>query len=229
VARYFQQPPNDNNNRHDSQNNNEPPSPHEYVLVDSIVLLAPAISGDIPPSPVYEILLFLARYFPKWRPFFMPNSASPDQIWRDDTVRSDMMDPYGYHIHIDGPGRPFRLGTGLNLVQALAACRAMLSELTVPFLILHGTMDDAVPIAGSELLWRVAPTSSASPAPPQPDSKEQLRPRSSRFCRIDGAYHDLLADPTVADQCLDEIVQWIEERLLLLARSSSPNHPSSSL
>jgi fermentation-respiration switch protein FrsA (DUF1100 family) len=152
----------------------------------------------------------------------MPNSASPDQIWRDATVRSDMMDPHGYHIHIDGPGRPFRLSTGLNLVQALAACRAMLSELTVPFLLLHGTKDDAVPMAGSELLWRVAPTSSsssASSAPPQqPDSKEpQPRSSSSRFCRIDVAYHDLLADPVVADQCLDEIVQWIEERLLLLA------------
>jgi pimeloyl-ACP methyl ester carboxylesterase len=193
------------------------------------VLLAPAILGDIPPSPVYEILLLLARYFPKWRPFFMPNSASPELIWRDATVRTAMMDPHGYHIHIDGPGRPFRLSTGLNLVQAFAACRAMLSELTTPFLILHGTKDDAVPMAGSELLWRMAPTSSSS-APPPPGAKEPPRsPSSSRFCRIDGAYHDLLADPVVADQCLDEIVQWIEERLLLLARSSSPNHPSSSL
>jgi alpha-beta hydrolase superfamily lysophospholipase len=192
VARYFQQQPNDNNK-----------------LVDSIMLLAPAIIGDISPSPIYELLVFLAGYFPKWRPFFMPNPVSPHRIWRDESVRTAMIDPHGYHSHIDGSGRPFRLGTGLNLVQALAACRAMLSELTTPFLILHGTKDYAVPIAGSELLWRMAPTSSLAL---QPLDSSEPRP-SSRFCRLDGAYHDLLADPVVADQCLDEIVQWIEGRL----------------
>jgi alpha-beta hydrolase superfamily lysophospholipase len=160
--------------------------------------MAPAIIGDLPPSPVYEVLVFLAGYFPQWRPFFMPNPVSPDRIWRDESIRAIMTDPMGYHRQIDGSGIPFRLGTALNLVRALESCRAMLHEFNVPFLILHGTDDYAIPLAGSELLWQTARLSARA---------------QSRLCRLDGAYHDLLADPVVADQCLTEITQWIDVRL----------------
>lgn len=165
----------------------------ETNLIDSVILTAPAIVGDIPPSPVYEILIFLGAYFPKWRPFFMPNPISPDRIWRDPFVRQEIRN--GYHQYIDGSGIPFRLGTGVNLVRALEACRAMLHEFDVPFLILHGTNDYGVPITGSELLWEKA-----------------MSRHNSRFTRLEGAYHDLLADP-VAEECIEEISQWIEKRL----------------
>jgi acylglycerol lipase len=102
---------------------------------------------------------------------------------------------HGPHRQIDGSGIPFRLGTGLNLVRALAACRNMLSELTVPFLILHGTQDYGVPLAGSELLWNTAPSR-----------------HHSRFFRLEGVYHDLLADP-LAEKCMEEITKWLHEHL----------------
>lgn len=165
----------------------------ETNLIDSVILTAPAIIGDIPPSPVYELLIFLGGYFPKWRPFFMPNPISPDRIWRDESVRNEIKT--GYHQHIDGSGIPFRLGTGVNLVRALEACRAMLHEFNVPFLILHGTKDYGVPIEGSELLWEKA-----------------LSRHESSFYRLEGAYHDLLADP-VAEECMEKITKWIERRL----------------
>jgi alpha-beta hydrolase superfamily lysophospholipase len=164
---------------------------------DSILLVAPAIEGDLPPTPVYQILRYgLAPMFPTWTPFFMPNPISPDRIWRDEEVRKLRSSPRSVAMGLEGGGRPFRLGTALNLVLALEEVRnRAIPGLKVPFCILHGTADYGVMIQGSEFMMDKAET-------PMEDKE---------FHRIDGAYHDLFADP-LAEECMEHTLNWVLKR-----------------
>ena len=165
---------------------------------DSIILTAPAIIGDLPPYPVYFLLRYvLAPRYPKWRPFFMPNPISADRIWRDPEVLALRTDERFVEMGIDGSGIPFRLGTALSLVLALDDVRSKaIPGFNVPYCILHGTDDYGVPITGSEYMWKTAAT-------PEADRE---------FHKIDGAYHDLFADPE-AEKCMGLVVDWVKKRL----------------
>mmetsp|Transcript_20275 Transcript_20275/g.28509 ORF Transcript_20275/g.28509 Transcript_20275/m.28509 type:complete len:206 (-) Transcript_20275:649-1266(-) len=63
----------------------------EGVNIDDwygVLLVAPAVIGDLPPCPVVFCLRYCcAPCCPKWTPFFMPNPVSADRIWRDEEVR----------------------------------------------------------------------------------------------------------------------------------------------
>jgi alpha-beta hydrolase superfamily lysophospholipase len=165
---------------------------------DSIILTAPAIIGDLPPYPVYLILRYiLAPYFPKWRPFFMPNVISPERIWKDPEVLAHHTDKRYVEMGVDGSGIPFRLGTALGLVVALEDSRTTaIPGFTVPYCIVHGTKDYGVPIAGSEFMWNTTET-------PQEDRA---------FHRQEGAYHDLMGDPT-AEDTVQFIIDWTKKRI----------------
>lgn len=119
-----------------------------------IVITAPAIIGDVPPAPV----VFVLRYFlkplrPKWVPFFMPNTVSPDRIWKDPEVREIRNEPRYKSMLLDGSGRAFSLGTATNLLSATEEVREkVIPGLTVPFCVCHGSDDMAVLISGSEYL-----------------------------------------------------------------------------
>jgi acylglycerol lipase len=164
---------------------------------DSILLVAPAIQGDLPPTPVYQILRYgLAPLFPEWTPFFMPNPISPDRIWRDEEVRKIRSSARSIEMALEGGGNPFRLGTALNLVLALEEVRSSaIPGLKVPFLILHGTCDYGVMIQGSEFMMDKADT---------PMEDKELH-------RIEGAYHDLFGDP-LAEECMEHTRKWILKR-----------------
>lgn len=165
---------------------------------NAIFLTAPAILGDLPPFPVYQILRYaLAPLFPKWTPFFMPNPISPDRIWRYEEVLAERTSERYREMGIDGGGLPFRLGTALNLVLALEAVRAKaIPGLTVPFVSVHGTADYGVPIEGSQILY----DKSATPS----DDKE--------FHPIEGAYHDIFADPA-AEVAMEKWMNFLKKRL----------------
>jgi alpha-beta hydrolase superfamily lysophospholipase len=164
---------------------------------DSILLVAPAIVGDLPPFPVYQILRYgLAPWFPTWIPFFMPNPISPHRIWKDEEVRNYWSSARATEMCLQGGGRPFRLGTAVNLVMALEEVRNnAIPGLIVPFCILHGTEDHGVLIQGSEFMMDKAETSM--------DDKE--------FHRIEGGYHDLFGDP-LAEECMEHSRKWILKR-----------------
>ena len=127
----------------------------------------------------------------------MPNPVSPDRIWRDPEVLRIRTDPRYLETQIDGSGIPFRLGTGLNLVQALEAVReTVIPQLKTPFLILHSDSDAAVPIEGSEFLWEHCAT---------PETQR-------KFIRKEAAYHDLFSD-FIAEECMQDVIDWIHGRL----------------
>jgi alpha-beta hydrolase superfamily lysophospholipase len=162
---------------------------------DSIILTAPAIIGDLPIYPVVQLLTLLGKYYPTWRPFFMPNPVSPHRIWRDPLVRECYCDKSLPANIIDGQGIPFRLGTGVNLLRALEDVRKkVIPNLTVPYLVIHGTEDHGVPISGSEFLYRNSLTSN--------EEKEFIK-------------KDLLAD-YVAEECMEDILRWINKRISIL-------------
>ncbi|CAB9518792.1 Monoglyceride lipase [Seminavis robusta] len=175
--------------------------------LDSILLLAPAvIAADLPPAPVTFILKqILARLAPRWQPFFMPHPVSPENVWRDETLRQRNLDrtPEPY---IGGSGTQFRLGTAVQLLDALDACRdtAIPALKTTPFCVVHGDNDRAVPIDGTNYLDEHAP----------------VKERAVR--REPGAYHDLLADPA-KDNVVKFLLEWTEGRIAKRAAKVSSN------
>lgn len=165
---------------------------------DSILLSAPAIIGDLPPFPVYQILRYLlAPLFPKWVPFFMPNPISPDRIWRNEEVLKQRTSHRYREMGIDGGGLPFRLGTALNLVVALEQVRKeAIPGLKAPLCTVHGTADFGVPIEGSVYLVKNCAT---------PDDKRELH-------EIEGAYHDIFCDPR-AEEAMNHWLTFVQKRI----------------
>ena len=169
--------------------------------LDSMILTAPAINGDLPIYPVVLLITLLGKFFPVWRPFFMPNPVSADRIWRDPFVLEFYLNKTNPAIIVDGSGLPFRLGTAVQLIRATEDVReTIIPKLTTPYIVIHGTEDYSVPISGSEYLYENSLTSS--------DNKE--------FIKLDKAYHDLLADPA-AEVCMGNIMDWINQRIALRA------------
>ena len=98
---------------------------------------------------------------------------------------------------LDGSGLPYRLGTAMNLVLALEEVRnKVIPGLTVPFCTVHGTADDGVPMEGSIYLVENCGTTS----------------EQREFHRIEGACHDLLADP-LAEEVIGHWIHFVQKRM----------------
>eukprot|EP00555_Chaetoceros_dichaeta_P005000 CAMPEP_0198261262 /NCGR_PEP_ID=MMETSP1447-20131203/10014_1 /TAXON_ID=420782 /ORGANISM="Chaetoceros dichaeta, Strain CCMP1751" /LENGTH=351 /DNA_ID=CAMNT_0043949117 /DNA_START=75 /DNA_END=1130 /DNA_ORIENTATION=- len=147
-----------------------------------IWLTAPAIISDLPPKPVVFILrYFFAALFPRWSPFFMPHTVSPDRIWKDEKVRARNTSKRSISMGLHSGGSQFRLGTAVGLLLALEEVRkSAIPGLTVPFAVAHGTDDYCVPIAGTDFLLEHATT---------PEDDRGVR-------RVEGGYHDLFSEDT---------------------------------
>ena len=131
-----------------------------------------------------------------WVPFFMPNTVSADRIWSDDEVREKFTDPRFFEMGLEGCGRAFRLGTAVNLLDALEDVRSnAVPKLTAPFCVCHGTEDAAVLVSGTHYLLENAQT-------PEPDRAVLLQ---------EGAFHDLFSEPK-ADEALQFVIQFLDER-----------------
>lgn len=170
-------------------------APEEF---SGIVLSGPAIMADVPPYPVYVILRYiLAPAFPKWIPFFMPNPISPDRIWGDEKVRALHVAPRVKEMCIDGSGRPFRLGTAVNMLNALDSVRnSVIPGLTVPFCAIHGVKDAGVPVEGTDYLIETVETASEDRA----------------YHRLEEAYHDLLGDPA-AEKTIQYMIEYMDKQI----------------
>jgi len=163
---------------------------------DSIILQAPAIvPPDLPPKPVVMALVKMAEYYPTWIPFFMPNPVSTSRIWKDEKVKEIIDSKERREMLIEGGGRPYRLATAVSLLTAMEQVREdIIPGLTVPFCVIHGEQDIAVPVAGTELLIERA----SSP--------------KSAVLRHPEAYHDLMADP-VAEETMKFMIDFVNGRV----------------
>lgn len=164
---------------------------------DSSILVCPAIEGDIPPFPVYQILRFgLAPLFPEWAPFFMPDTVSPERIWRDSEVQEAYNDPEKLKIGLGAVGEKFRLGTAVNLLLAIEEVRKGVPDFSTPFCIVHGDKDVAVPIGGSKYLLEGSATHA---------SNKELHV-------IEGSTHGILCDPK-AEEAVQHLVNFCQVRM----------------
>jgi acylglycerol lipase len=161
-----------------------------------LLLMAPAIIGDLPPPPVTFVLRhILAPKFPTWTPFFMPNPVSANRIWRDTEVLNLQTDRRYYEMGLESTGNQFSLGTALQLVTGLEDVRnIVIPTLQTPICLVHGSKDNGVPYEGTEFLDKHCP------------SKDKC------IFKIDGAYHDLLADPAM-EETISIFLSFISKRI----------------
>jgi len=164
---------------------------------DSSLLVCPAIEADLPPFPVYQILRYiLAPLFPTRTPFFMPDTVSPERIWRDPKVCGCYQDEKHSKMQLDCAGAPLRLGTAVGMLLAMDDVKTYIPSFATPFCIVHGDSDEAVPIVGSETLFEGSST---------PLSEKEFHPLS-------GCYHGVLADPK-AEEAMKHLSDFVDSRL----------------
>ncbi len=161
-----------------------------YVLnrrphVDGLLLSAPAIEVNPDLAPVLRRMAqALGRVAPT-----LPTVRSPQgSISRDPAVLEDARnDPLNYH------GRTLAR-TGAELLRAGNDAQCRLHELTIPFLVFHGTADPLVSPAGSRHLHERAAA---------PDKTLNL---------YDGLYHETFNEPE-RERVLGDVSTWLAERL----------------
>lgn len=163
----------------------------------AICLLAPAIVGDLPSPPVLETLKALAYVAPRWTPFFMPSTVSPERIWSSEEVRKVFLSERRKEMYLSASGKKFCLGTALGLLNATNEVRSSaIPGLSVPFFVAHGTKDYGVPIAGTEYLVEHSTTAS--------DEDRCVR-------LVEDGYHCLLCEDTKLETA-QALVEWLDSR-----------------
>ncbi|MFT3838729.1 MAG: alpha/beta hydrolase [Myxococcaceae bacterium] len=79
-------------------------------------------------------------------------------------------------------------------LDAIDLIQAKMSQLSVPFLVMHGSQDKATNIEGSQQLY------------------ESAKSTDKTFKKWEGTYHDLLHEPE-RDQVVQTTVEWVDARI----------------
>jgi acylglycerol lipase len=183
----------------------------EYALryqheLAGLVLSAPVAALEA-ASPVTRAVGNLLSMVAPRTPVF---AIDPGLVSRDrEVVRDYEQDPLNYHGRL--PAR-----TVAELSRAVDSFPDRVPTLRLPLLVMHGTADDLVPIAGSEMIAARAGS------------------EDKTFTRYDGLYHEILNEPE-RDRVVAEIASWLDERSRGLApatpqaeSSSGPEAPTGS-
>jgi alpha-beta hydrolase superfamily lysophospholipase len=108
-------------------------------------------------------------------------------VSRDPQVVADYdADPLNYHGKL--PAR-----TVAELSRAIDGFPDAVTRFKLPMLVMHGTADRLVPIAGSEMVI------------------ERTGSEDKTFTRYDGLFHEILNEPE-RQQVLDDIADWLDAR-----------------
>eukprot|EP00532_Pseudo-nitzschia_australis_P015595 CAMPEP_0168259630 /NCGR_PEP_ID=MMETSP0141_2-20121125/7859_1 /TAXON_ID=44445 /ORGANISM="Pseudo-nitzschia australis, Strain 10249 10 AB" /LENGTH=226 /DNA_ID=CAMNT_0008197147 /DNA_START=431 /DNA_END=1112 /DNA_ORIENTATION=+ len=104
--------------------------------------------------------------------------------------------PAKTNMLLDSIGNPFRLGTAVNLLEALEDVRNhAIPGYNRPFVVVHGDQDAAVPIAGSKLLLENSSTAT----------------HDKELHVLETTYHGVLADPK-AEEAMNHMVAFVDAR-----------------
>jgi len=166
-----------------------------------IVMFAPAIVADMPPPPITWFLRYiLAPIIPRATPFFMPHPLPPERGWKNSKVIEHYTSASApdKRLGLHDVGKKFCLGTALGLVNAVEDVREnVIPGLNVPFCVCHGTMDEGIPIAGTNYLIKHCHT------------KEEDRSVNM----VEDVLHDLLADDDTKEETVDFVIKWMDGRI----------------
>lgn len=159
-------------------------------FVNGAVILCPAteIHKASRPSHLMELIgRLLQEYMPKL-PLVKANSgknSSPEVAAVIDAEKYS--DPLYY------PGK-MRVGTGLALLEGITSIQDKLQLIETPYLLQHGTADQACSVTGSAAL--------------------HLKTRSAdkTFKTYEGGHHDLASEPPrIRDAVVRDFVAWLED------------------
>ncbi|TVS83920.1 alpha/beta hydrolase [Mycobacterium helveticum] len=152
---------------------------------DLMVLSGPAVAAQDQLSP---LLVLAAKVLGVLVPGLPVQELDVDAISRDPAVVAAYKDdPLVYHGKVPA-------GIGRALVQVGATMPQRAPALTAPLLVVHGSEDRLIPVAGSRRLVECAGSA---------DVELKVYP---------GLYHEVFNEPE-RDQVLGDVVSWILQRL----------------
>jgi alpha-beta hydrolase superfamily lysophospholipase len=152
---------------------------------DLMVLSAPAVAAQ---DLVHPLMAFAAKGLGVVLPGLPVQELDVDAISRDPAVvEAYKTDPLVYHGRV-----PFGIGRALLQVGETMPHRA--PALTAPLLVVHGSEDRLIPLAGSRRLVECVGST---------DVELKVYP---------GLYHEVFNEPE-RNQVLDDVVSWITKRL----------------
>jgi alpha-beta hydrolase superfamily lysophospholipase len=172
-------------------------NPESLPNFQGAILFSPAIYPDTIYAPSQYVLKFcLIPVLGNRRPpSLIPSPVHPKFIWRDEERLAIGMKKDGISNH--GAHPPYT--SLLTLTTAMRKVREKtIPGLKVPFCVVHGAKDRAIPIKGAEFLVKTTSTSI----------------EDFSYKRYEDALHDLLAEPEAPD-VMGFTLAWIRERLEL--------------
>jgi acylglycerol lipase len=157
-------------------------SEHEDAL-DALVLSGPLAVLEAAPAVQRVAGRVLSVVAPKLGVVGIDSSA----VSRDPEVVKDYdADPLNYHGKL--PAR-----TVAELTSAIDGFPAAVAEFKLPLLVMHGTADRLVPIAGGQMV------------------AERAGSEDKTWKPYDGLFHEILNEPE-RQQVVDDIADWLDER-----------------
>ena len=170
-----------------------------------VLLIAPAISVDM-PSPVIVFILryLLAPLMPKATPFFMPQPLSASKIWEDKSIADWCLEEDTL-----GNGREkLKLGTAFQVVLLMEYVQNLIKagKVSFPWAVVQADNDLITPIEGANLLLNFS-------IPYIEVTKNKLKKNANKMLTIKAGYHDLLTSKQ-SDMILAFLTTWAKERLV---------------
>lgn len=174
------------------------------VNFQGCLLFSPAIMPDgcghcLYPYVYCGIKYFLAPIMPMARPpSCIPHPVNAHRIWRDPII---LQEATNSNIPVNrvfsGTGKHPHFRTMQTLMECMMNVQTIaIPDLNIPFCLVHGEQDLAVPITGSEYLRDHIST-----------------PNEDYACKIyNDALHDLLAEPEAPD-VVQFVCDWIQQRI----------------
>ncbi|CAO1944507.1 unnamed protein product [Urochloa humidicola] len=158
---------------------------------DGAVLLAPAckIFDDMRPHPIIiSALKIISNVAPSWR--VIPATDMIDKVCKDPQFKKEIRsNPYMYKGNL-------ALQTGRELLDVTLDIEKNLHEVSLPFLVLHGTDDVVADPYGSQLLH------------------ERASSRDKTLKLYPGMWHVLMGErPEDVERVFADVISWLEDRV----------------
>ncbi|CAL4960578.1 unnamed protein product [Urochloa decumbens] len=164
---------------------------------DGAVLLAPAckIFDSMRPHPIIvSALKMISTVAPSWR--VIPATDMIDKVCKDPQFKKEIRsNPYMYRGNL-------ALQTGRELLSVTLDIEKNLHEVSLPFLVVHGTDDVVADPYGSKLLH------------------ERASSRDKTLKLYPGMWHVLMGEPPEdVERVFADVISWLEDRALSLVQN----------
>lgn len=153
-----------------------------------ILLIGPLITPDKKSATPWKIAA--GKIAARFRPQMIVAKIDPLKVSRDAVyVKRYKEDPLVWHEGV-------KCGWGVAMLHALSQITSSFQDMTLPFIVLHGSEDTICELEGSQLLY------------------DKAASKDKQIKIFDGAFHQIHNDtPDVKKETNKTISQWIADRL----------------